>query len=46
MFYWGLMLFYVVGVRILAQFQGSEVRTRVQSNILSFGFVYGVNQEN
>ena len=24
MFYWGLMLFLVMGVRILAQFQGTE----------------------
>ena len=34
------------GIRKLAQFQGSEMRTRGHSKISSFGFVFGVNQKN
>ena len=46
--YWCLMLLWVMGVdlRAPAQFQGSEMRTQGQSKILTFSFVFGVNQEN
>ena len=33
-------------LKILAQFQGSEMRTRGQSKISSFSSVFVVNQEN
>ena len=37
---------WVWDLKTLVQFQGSEMRTWGQSKISSFGFVFGVKQEN
>ena len=48
MLYWGIdpTLGDGCGIWEHLQLQRNEVRTRGQSKIFSFGFVYGVNQKN
>ena len=43
---WCCSWWWVWDLGTLAQFQGSEMRMRGWSKILSFGFVFAVNQEN